>query len=104
MVKGILDILNSELDRYGNTYWAFRFTDCKTGRQVVGTISGGESNICAVFNHEAWRGWKWNEIYSTHHTLKRREFTNATSDWPYAGCTPDQLSKFIQAGLKAKKK
>jgi hypothetical protein len=99
MVKGILEIFSSKLDRNGNTYWAFRFTECKTGRRVVGQAPA-ESNLTCVFNHKQFRGWAWSEVHVGRTTLGYREFVRKTGDWPYAGCTPDELRGFILDALK----
>ena len=102
-IKAILDILNSNRDRNGNCYWAFRYTDCKTGRQVCAQTTGGESNISAVFNHEKWNGWGWGAIYTTRHSLGIREFNSLTAKWPHAGCDTDDIGNYIKVGLKAKR-
>jgi hypothetical protein len=47
-IKGFLEIINSKRDVYGNCYYAFRYTDADTGKEVCGTISGGESNVYAA--------------------------------------------------------
>ena len=97
-IKAILDCLNSRADMYGNCYWAFRYTDSATGKQVVGTVSGGESNISAVIRE---MGLDWESIYYTRHELPIREFNRTTKDWPYAGCSPkDDLVPFIRKGLE----
>lgn len=102
-IKAILDIINSDRDRAGNCYWAFRYTDCKTGRQVCATTAGGESNIQAVFNFANWNRWGWDEIYSTSHHYGYREFCRITAAWRHAGCAPEDIADFIARGLKARK-
>jgi hypothetical protein len=97
MIVAILDCINSETDMYGNRYWAFRYIDAKTGKQVVGNISGGESNIGCV---PRIMGLEWDQVYYTRHEMKIRAFNRLTKDWPYAGCNPeDELVPFIRKGL-----
>ena len=40
-IKAILECLNSKPDNSGNRYWAFRYTETATGKQVTGMVSGG---------------------------------------------------------------
>ena len=105
-IKAILDCINSSSDTSGNRYWAFRYTDTSTGKQVCGTISGGESNISAILrympeiNTDGFTDW--GAVYYTRHELKKREFRALTADWAYAGCRPeDELVPFIQKALSS---
>ena len=105
-IKAILDCINSMSDSSGNRYWAFRYTDCETGKQVVGNISGGESNISAILRYmpgTAKDGFTdWDSVYYTRHEMPKRAFRELTADWPYAGCRPeDELAPFIQKALAA---
>ena len=106
-IKAILDCLNSETDRSGNRYWAFRYTDCETGKQVCGNISGDESNISAILRHmpeTSKDGFTdWDSVYYTRHEMKKREFRELTGEWAYAGCRPeDEIVPFILKGLEAR--
>ena len=89
----------SKRDSYGNCYWALRFVDHETGREVVGTISGGESNIYGI--KRCWGrvdGWDEGIQFSTvEHPI--REFNRLTKTWSYAGCTPEDLAAWIKAQL-----
>jgi hypothetical protein len=95
-IKAILSCINSARDNAGNCYWAFRWTDTETGKQVVGTISGGESNISWVREE---MGFKAEEVYYYRQELPKREFRHLTADWEYAGCPPDKIAAFIKARL-----
>ena len=97
MIKFILDIIRSRRNYAGNCYWAFRFTDCKTGIQAVGTTSGGYSNISYAM---AAMGIESKFVYTTSHELPIREFNRLTADWAYAGCPPEDIAKFIKNKLK----
>jgi hypothetical protein len=106
-IKTILDCINSESDTFGNRYWAFRYTDVATGRQVCGMVSGGESNISAILRYMPGTNkdgfTDWDSVYYTRHEMKKREFRRLTADWQYAGCRPeDELVPFILRGLEAK--
>jgi len=105
-LKATLDCINSEADTYGNRYWAFRYTDCETEKQVVGNISGGESNISAILRYmpgTSKDGFAdWDSVHYTRHEMKKREFQQLTADWPYAGCNPEsELVPFILKALAA---
>lgn len=47
-IQAILDIINSEADRAGNSYYAFRYTRCQDGKQARGKITGGQHNISCI--------------------------------------------------------
>jgi hypothetical protein len=99
-VKAILDCINSQSDMSGNRYWAFRYTDVETGKQVCGNISGGESNISAILRYLPGTNkdgfTDWDSVYYTRHEMKKREFRELTNGWPYAGCRPeDEIVPFI---------
>lgn len=103
-IKAILDCINSNPDSSGNRYWAFRYTDTETGKQVVGIVSGGESNISAILRYMPGTSKDgladWDSVYYTRHELPKREFRTLTADWPYAGCRPDdELVPFIKKAL-----
>ena len=97
-ITGILEAINSRRDRYGNCYWALRYTDVKTGKTVCGTVSGGESNINAIRRY--WSGDYWDHsVKFETRELGIREFSRLTKDWAYAGCGPEDLAAFIKAKL-----
>ena len=98
MIKGILQIINSKRDRYGNCYWAFQYTDTKSGNAVRGAISGADSNILAAMRYVPCEGL---ELHYTTKEVGCREFDRLTKDWPYAGCTPEELAKWINKELAA---
>ena len=99
-IKYILDAMNSARDSSGNCYWALRFTDCESGKTVVGMVSGGESNIDAI--RYEWHGGNWEprDFYFMTHEYPKREFNRLTAGWKYAGCAPEQLVKFIREELE----
>ncbi len=99
-IVGILLCFNSRADNSGNRYWAFRYVDCKTGKQVSATISGGESNINAIRYELA--GEANNSIFYTTQELSIREFNNLTGALPYAGCAPFTLANYIRDHLSGK--
>ena len=95
-IKAILQCLNSETDRSGNRYWAFRYTETESGKQVVGKISGGESNISAIRNE---MGLEWDEVYYYRTEMGKRDFRELTADWSYAGCPPKEIAAHIRKGF-----
>lgn len=98
MIKAILESLYSKRDRAGNCYWAFRYTDVPTGKQVTGTISGGESNISAVVRV---MGLDWAQCHYIVREMPIREFNKLTQEWKYAGCPPDDIAEYIRKSLAA---
>lgn len=100
-IKAILKAINSKMDRNGNTYWAFSFTDCKTGKTVNATICGGESNIYAIIRHWNVKLNDWDRsIHFEREELPIREFNRLTKNWQYAGCNSQELAQFIKKSLK----
>jgi hypothetical protein len=96
-IKASLEALYSKRDIYGNCYWAFRYMDHESGKQVVGTISGGEGNIHAAiypFGLEA------PEVHYTVAELPIREFNRLTKPWAYAGCPPKDIATYIKDMLE----
>ncbi len=94
----------SRRDRNGNCYWAFRYICHKTGKVVEGTITGGESNINAIrryWNDSDKQGSGWDSGFLCQvigHGI--REFNSMTKGWAYAGCDPEELTRWIKQRLK----
>lgn len=90
-IKAIVEIINSRRDRYGNVYFLFIYTDTTSGKSVRGRISGGDSNIsCAIRElHES------TEVYWIRRELPIRAFGQWVKELAYAGCAPEEISKFI---------
>jgi hypothetical protein len=95
-IKGFLEIINSKRDVYGNCYYAFRYADADTGKEVCGTISGGESNVYAA---KRYLFEDSNMIRAINTELKIREFNRLTKTWKYAGCPPEEIADFIKRGI-----
>ena len=93
MIKAILTIYNSKIDRNGNVYWAFRWFDTITSKAVTASISGGESNISCI---PRVLGLDFMEVVCQSEEMGIREFNRFTKKLPYAGCTPDELAEFIR--------
>jgi hypothetical protein len=96
-IKAIIEALYSKRDRNGNCYWAMRYTDVASGRQVQASISGGESNIYAIARS---MGFESGEAHFSVSELGIREFNRMTKGWQYAGCSPDDLAKFVRSTLR----
>jgi hypothetical protein len=90
-IKAILDIINSKKDRAGNCYWAFRWTDTETGKQVKGRISGNDSNLLWAANHI----YPNHDYYYTMHEVSVRDFNSDMMGWDYAGCNPHEIAAWI---------
>lgn len=100
-IHSTLFCFNSKPDRAGGQYWAFRFVDHATGRDVKGTIgrSISDSNIYGILRHwnkpDDWdRGIQFVRIEKS-----IRDFDRMTKDWPYAGCQPEDLAEWIKQQL-----
>lgn len=95
-ITAILRILND-----GGNQWAFAWTDCATGAQVQALISGGDSNIRSMVFYLNGGSWEPHSTYHYDSELGKREFNRTTKDWPYAGCHPEELAKFVRENLAA---
>src|ERR1700675_4403092 len=95
-IKTIIEALYSKRDRNGNCYWDMRYTDVASGLQTIGTISGGESNIHAVARA---MGLESGESHFSVIEHGIREFNRLTKGWAYAGCTPDELARYVRTNI-----
>lgn len=97
-----LTAYNSRRDIYGNCYWAFSYCDNQSGREICGTVSGGRSNVSGILYYLNGGSFEPRNVSFSNQELPIREFNRMTKDWPYAGCLPEELAKFIRAGLVEK--
>lgn len=103
-IKSILHIINSRRDFYGNCYWAFTFTDCASGVVVRGTVSSGPSNVEMVKRYYRPRLKDWDRTMAiSEEEMPIREFNRRTKGWQYAGCSPEDIAKWIRAEVKKAK-
>ena len=99
MITGILVCINSRADLYGNRYWAFKYTDCASGKTICGKISGGESNVASIIRE---MGQSYLTVsYMRIEDMPIREFNRTVKQWEYAGCRPEELVSFINKNLYA---
>lgn len=87
-IKAVVNIIHSKHDKYGNTYFAFVYTDCATGKEVKGLIDTNN------FNSEIFANVKKIETI-----LPIREYNHKTKNWPYAGCGAAEIKAFINKQL-----
>jgi hypothetical protein len=99
MIKWILEIINSKRDLNGNCYWAFVAVETATGKQCVGSISGGESNILAARRYLPGVTEPSSNVRYSCAEMPIREFNRRVKGWPYAGCCPDAIAQFITENL-----
>jgi hypothetical protein len=97
-IKAVLEALYSKRDRNGNCYWAFRYTDAAAGKQACGTVSGGESNVYSI---KRGMGFESGEVYFSVNEMPIREFSRLTKSWKHAGCTAEDLAKYVRESLAA---
>ena len=98
-LTGSLYAINSTRDSSGNEYWALRYVDHETGKVVEGTFSGNESNLYGVLRH--WNtpdDWDRSIIFNRLE-MPKKQFKGMIADWPYAGCSPQDIAAFIKAEL-----
>ena len=91
-IKAHITIYHSKIDRNGNTYWAFTYTDNMTGKSASGTVCGGESNVLQLRNGPD--GWDEGITYHVDR-LPIREFNRLVKGWKHAGCTGEELRTFV---------
>ena len=96
-ITSILRLLNN-----GESQWAFTWTDCVTGAQVQGRISGGDSNIRSMVYFLNGESWEPHSTYYYVSELGKRDFNRTTADWPYGGCDPKDMAQFVRDQLAAK--
>ena len=96
-IKATLEAIYSKRDLNGNVYWSFRYLDHETGKQVNGTISGGESDIHAIIYS---LGMEADEVNYSVTMLPIREFNRLTKTWKYFGCPPDEIARNVKSNLE----
>ena len=95
-----LEAIYSKPDFAGNCYWAFRYTDLKTGKTVEAKISGSESNIAGIrFEWSKKNEWDRSICFDVV-PMAIRAFDRLTKGWPYAGCSPEELRAYIKKELE----
>ncbi len=102
-IKYILDILNSQRDRAGNCYYAFRFTSTRTGKQIRGRTPGvsNASNILGAMHYINGGEYVQNYYYTTHE-MSIRAFNDhvlGNDEYVEVGCNSEELAKFMLKGL-----
>jgi hypothetical protein len=88
-IKRIIIILESPNGRY----YGFRFIRCRDGATCEARTNGGEGNILQGLAND---GSKWFDDYfwTTKETREREIFA-----LPYAGCSPEDIRKFVKKNL-----
>lgn len=101
MYNLVVHIYYSRLDRAGNNYYAFTALDPATIKAVNGTVSGTDNNIRVAELHLRGR-WpetgepRWDVSVTA---MPIRKYERLVKGWPYAGCAPEEILKFIRKGL-----
>lgn len=87
-IKIIAEIINSKPDQNGNRYFSAIITDPDTSKIAKGIVAGGENNITSAL-------WEYcgyeSQYYYTRTELPIREYQRLTKNWPYLGCTNDEI-------------
>lgn len=94
-ISAILITYASRLDINGNTYHAFRYIDCATGRPVEALVDH-ESNTLAGVNSlpHGPCGYFWQQ-----EKMSKRDFKARFGKHKYAGCKPSEVRDFILRGI-----
>lgn len=101
-IEHIITAIHSKRDRNGNVYWAFRYTEVETGKQVEATHSGGEGNLRGISYKMNGGNFEPRNTYFDVVEMPIREFDRLTKAWPYGGCAPEDMVKFIRERLAGK--
>ncbi len=103
-----LHCYNSRADRAGRRYFALRFIDHATGREVTGTVSGGESNIYSsilYYRKEGddidGAGYNRSILWHRDEDMPIRDFDRMTKEWGHAGCSPEEIARYITNNLNS---
>ena len=102
-IIGHLTAINSKRDIYANCYWAFTYVDAETGNVFNATISGTNNNISIArrFISDGVNEFNdGNHIVYEEREMGIREFNKYTKNWPYAGCTPQDIAGWIMGQIK----
>ena len=97
MIKIIVDVYNSKLDRNGNTYWAYVVTDVRSGNTVTGKLGGSARGVAAGIMRKL--GYEWEEVHTTEHELPVREFDRLVKSWPYRDSADEVAKAFAAQGV-----
>lgn len=100
-IRGVLTRVFSFRDRAGNVYNAWRYVDCASGIEVKGTLgAGGDSNIYGAARY-LYRNA--GSVLHVESGSNYRFWEKLTKSWPYGGCLPSEIAKFIKLEIKRAK-
>jgi len=100
MIQIIAEGFNSETDRSGNRYWAFRITNAKTGSVLKGSLGAAMDGAMRHAVGEAIRslGWEWSNVKLTELELPSRKYKQLVKGWRYTDLTGDSVVKLARGG------
>jgi hypothetical protein len=92
----IAESINSKRDRNGNTYWAFRLADARTGNVMKGKLGGSQRGALthALSSMIRSLGWDWDNIHLVGTELPIREFNKLVKLWPYSHDVVKEVTAF----------
>jgi hypothetical protein len=100
LVTATLRVLNSKLDRNGNTYWAFEFIDHVTGKSCAGALGGSARGNADSIRFGYSTPGEWDSSIRTEYVeMGKRDFDRLTKDYPYAHGSTNELSAWVKAQL-----
>jgi len=96
VIKLIAEGFNSKIDRNGNTYWAFRLADTRSGNVMKGKLGGSQRGALthALSSMIRSLGWDWDNIHLVETELPIREFNGLVKPWPYSHDVVKEVTAF----------
>lgn len=101
LIHSTVNIYNSRCDVNGNRYWAFTFTDNRSGVTVSAMADHGSNveTIARAYNHKTKGDWDRGIAFHSQE-LPIRQFDRMVKGWNYAGCTGEDLAAWVRKALK----
>lgn len=90
-IKVVLEIVNSKADVYGNRYFAIRATRTSDGASAVGKVPHGSNARSAIIDIVG----DWENFIYIEKVIAIRDFNWLTKNFPYIGCTGEEISQNI---------
>lgn len=103
-IKALVTFYSSKSCRYGNSYWAYTYTDTESGKDVNGQcgLLTGDSNLQLAVRllHPTPHGTTdWDVVRINHVEKKVREFGQMVKDWHFSGSDWNTIAAYIKTTL-----
>jgi hypothetical protein len=87
-IEIVAHVINSKMDVNGNCYFVAELTRVSDNAFARGHVDGGSGHL--EYALKQWFG-SWDKILVTEEELPIREFNRMVKNWPYLGCTYDEI-------------